>query len=392
MTVMTTEASKHHQTLKDTRLFRGKPVHDDDLEQGVIGPRRFCYDELTAATGNFSDDRRLGRGGFGSVYRGLLTGTNLDVAVKRVSETSRQGWKEFVSEVRIISRLRHRNLVQLIGWCHGGDDDELLIVYELMPNGSLDGHLHGPDSQSQLLTWPVRYRIAVGVGEALLYLHQDAERRVVHRDVKPSNVMLDASFTAKLGDFGLARLIDDDRRSHTTGVAGTMGYMDPECVLTGRATVESDVYSFGVLLLEIACGRRPAVRRRAGDEDEGEGEEYFVHLVQWVWDAYGGGTILDAADARLRGEFDGREMACAMLVGLWCAHPDRGLRPTVRQAVNVLRFEAPPPTLPAKMPVATYGPPADCPGSTTSSREQATTGVSGGDGDGTTEPSAFLSS
>jgi interleukin-1 receptor-associated kinase 1 len=370
-----TEASKH-QTPKDARLFRGKPVHDD-LEQGVTGPRRFRYDELAAATGNFSDDRRLGRGGFGSVYRGLLTDSNREAAVKRVSETSRQGWKEFVSEVRIISRLRHRNLVQLIGWCHGGDD-ELLLVYELMPNGSLDGHLHGPDSQ--LLTWPVRYRIAVGVGEALLYLHQDAERRVVHRDVKPSNVMLDASFTAKLGDFGLARLIDDDRRSHTTGVAGTMGYMDPECVLTGRATVESDVYSFGVLLLEIACGRRPAVRR-AGGEDE----EYFVHLVQWVWDAYGGGTILDAADSRLRGEFDGREMACAMLVGLWCAHPDRGLRPTVRLAVNVLRFEAPPPTLPAKMPVATYGPPADCPGSTTSSLEPATT-VSGGD---TTEPSAL---
>ncbi|XP_066354714.1 cysteine-rich receptor-like protein kinase 10 [Miscanthus floridulus] len=336
--IMTVTKASKHQTPKDARLFRGKPVHDD-LEQGVTGPRRFCYDELAAATGNFSDDRRLGRGGFGSVYRGPLTDTNRHVVVKRVSETSRQGWKEFVSEVRIISRLRHRNLVQLNGWCHSGGD-ELLIVYELMPNGSSDGHLYGPDSQ---LTWPVRYRIAVGVGEALLYPHQDAERRVVHRDVKPSNVMLDASFTAKLGDFGLARLIDDDRRSHTTGFAGTMGYMDPECVLPGRATVELDVYSFGVLLLEIACGRRPAVRR-AGDEDE---EEYFVHLVQWVWDSYGAGTILDA---RLRGQFDGREMACAMLVGLWCAHPDRGLRPTVRQAVNVLRFEAPPPTLPAKMP------------------------------------------
>ncbi|XP_066358835.1 L-type lectin-domain containing receptor kinase IX.2-like [Miscanthus floridulus] len=366
--------------VEDKRFFRGKQV-EDDLEGVVTGPRRFCYDELAAATGNFSDDRRLGRGGFGSVYRGLLTDSDREVAVKRVSETSRQGWKEFVSEVRIISRLRHRNLVQLIGWCHGGDD-ELLIVYELMPNGSLDGHLHGPDSQGQLLTWPVRYRIALGVGEALLYLHQDAERRVLHRDVKPSNVMLDASFTTKLGDFGLARLIDDDRRSHTTGVAGTMGYMDPECMLTGRATVESDVYSFGVLLLEIACGRRPAVR--VGDE------EYFVHLVQWVWDSYGGGTILDAADARLRGQFDGREMACAMLVGLWCAHPDRGLRPTVRQAVNVLRFEGPPPTLPAKMPVATYGPPADRPASTTSSMEPATT-VSGGDGVGTTEPSALSS-
>ncbi|OEL33456.1 L-type lectin-domain containing receptor kinase IX.1 [Dichanthelium oligosanthes] len=346
--------------VKDVRLFRGKQV-EDDLEEEVAGPQRFCYDELAAATGNFSDDRRLGRGGFGSVYRGSLTDANRDVAVKRVSETSRQGWKEFVSEVRIISRLRHRNLVQLIGWCHGGDD-ELLLVYELMHNGSLDAHLYDPE---RVLTWPARYGIAVGVGSALLYLHEEADRRVVHRDVKPSNVMLDALFTAKLGDFGLARLIDDGRRSHTTGVAGTMGYIDPECMLAGRASVESDVYSFSVLLLEITCGRRPAVCVR-------EEDECFVHLVQWVWDSYGGGSILDAADARLDGEFDGREMACTMLVGLWCAHPDRSLRPTIRQAVNVLRFEAPPPILPAKMPVATYGPPCDRPGFTSSSGEAAT--------------------
>ncbi|CAL4891077.1 unnamed protein product [Urochloa decumbens] len=344
-TVKTLEATKTKGAPNNgVILFRGKPVDDDfQLEEGVTGPRRFWYDELAAATGDFSDDRRLGSGGFGSVYRGFMADTNRDVAVKRVSKSSRQGWNEFASEVRIISRLRHRNLVQLIGWCHGSDgDDELLLVYELMPNGSLDAHIYDTE---KVLTWPVRYGIALGVGASLLYLHEDAERRVVHRDIKPSNVMLDETFTAKLGDFGLARLIDDGRRSHTTGVAGTMGYMDPECMLAGRTSVESDVYSFGVLLLEIACGRRPAVR--VGDE------EYFVHLVQWVWDLYGGGSILDAKDARLDGKFDGREMACTMLVGLWCAHPDRSLRPTIRQAVNVLRFEAPPPSLPAKMPVAT---------------------------------------
>jgi serine/threonine protein kinase len=142
--------------------------------------------------------------------------------------------------------------VQLIGWCHGVDDD-LLLVYELMHNGSLDAHLY--NDNKQLMTWTVRHGVALGVGSALLYLHEDAERRVVHRDVKPSNVMLDLSFTAKLGDFGLARLVDDGRRSHTTGVAGTFRYMDAECVLAGRASVESDVYSFGVLLLEVACGR-----------------------------------------------------------------------------------------------------------------------------------------
>ncbi|CAL4891089.1 unnamed protein product [Urochloa decumbens] len=272
---VTTRAYRKTGAPKDARLFRGRPVDDDDLEEGVAGPQRFCYDDLAAATGDFSDDRRLGSGGFGSVYRGFLTDTNRDVAVKRVSEASRQGWKEFVSEVRIISQLRHRNLVQLIGWCHGGDDD-LLLVYELMHNGSLDAHLYRSDN---VLTWPVRYGIALGVGAALLYLHEDTEWRVVHRDIKPSNVMLDASFTAKLDDFGLARLIDDGRRSHTTGVAGTM-YMDPECFLfAGRASVEADVHSFGVFLLEVTCGRRPAVRVR-------EEDEYFVHLVQWVWDSY----------------------------------------------------------------------------------------------------------
>ncbi|KAM0858687.1 hypothetical protein ACQ4PT_047679 [Festuca glaucescens] len=329
---------------KAVTLFRGEHV-EDELEQGAGAPRRFSYDELAAATDNFSDDRALGRGGFGSVYKGFLSDMNREVAVKRVSETSRQGWKEFVAEVSIISRLRHRNLLQLIGWCHGAD--ELLLVYELMHNGSLDTHLYRQDC---VLAWPVRYEIVLGVGSALLYLHQDTEQRVVHRDIKPSNIMLDASFIAKLDDFGLAMLINDGRRSHTTGMAGTLGYIDPESVLAGRASVESDVYSFGVLLLEVACGRRPAVVQENGD---------VVHLVQWVWDLYGGGGILCAADERLRGEFDGREMEYVLVVGLWCAHPDRGMRPSIRQAVNVLRFEAPLPSLPARMPVATYGPPAN---------------------------------
>ncbi|XP_051184525.1 uncharacterized protein [Lolium perenne] len=340
----TTKRTKHLRKAGAATLFRGAPV-EDELDQGVGGPRRFSYNELTTATNNFSEDTTLGRGGFGSVYQGFLSDMNREVAVKRVSETSRQGWKEFISEVCIISRLRHRNLVQLIGWCHGGN--ELLLVYELMHNGSLDTHLYRADF---VLAWPVRYEIVLGVGAALMYLHQDTEQRVVHRDIKPSNIMLDTSFIAKLGDFGLARLINDGRRSHTTGMAGTLGYIDPESVMAGRASVESDVYSFGVLLLEVACGRRPAVVHENGD---------VVHLVQWVWDLYGGGGILGAADERLRGELDDREMEYVLVVGLWCAHPDRSMRPSIRQAVNVLRFEAPLPSLPARMPVATYGPPTN---------------------------------
>jgi serine/threonine protein kinase len=216
-----------------------------------------------------------------------------------------------------------------------------------MPNGSLDTHLYGGNNAA-VLPWPVRHEIVLGLGSALLYLHQEWEQCVLHRDIKPSNVMLDASFAAKLGDFGLARLVDHGRGSHTTVLAGTMGYMDPECMMTGRTNAESDVYGFGVVLLEIACGRRPLVTAQHEDD--------AVHLSQWVWDSYGRGRILDAADERLEGEFSGKEMECVLIVGLWCAHPDRTLRPTIRQAVNVLRFEAPLPSLPARMPVATFMP------------------------------------
>jgi serine/threonine protein kinase len=157
---------------------------------------------------------------------------------------------------------------------------------------------------------------------------------VLHRDIKPSNVMLDASFNAKLGDFGLARLVDHGQGAHTTELAGTMGYMDPECMITGRFSTESDIYSFGVVLLEVACGRQP-VRVLPHN-----GNSSAVHLTQPVSEAlYQRGTVLDAADPRLNGDFDAREMECVLVVGLWCTQQDRSLRPSIRQAVSALRFE-----------------------------------------------------
>ncbi|KAF8692166.1 hypothetical protein HU200_039768 [Digitaria exilis] len=216
-----------------------EPEMEDEFEKGT-GPKRFGYAELAIATDNFSDKHKLGEGGFGSVYRGFLKEMNLDVAIKRVSKGSKQGRKEYASEVRIISRIRHRNLVQLIGWCH--DAGELHLVYELMPNGSLDTHLYSSNIGGALLPWPQRHEIVLGLGSALLYLHQDWEQCVLHRDIKPSNVMLDASFNAKLGDFGLARLVDHGRGSHTTVLAGTMGYMDPECMITGRSSAHAAVH------------------------------------------------------------------------------------------------------------------------------------------------------
>ncbi|CAM8921951.1 unnamed protein product [Rhodiola kirilowii] len=315
---------------------------DNEFEKGT-GPRRFTYADLSRATNNFSDDGKLGEGGFGGVYRGLLSDSDTEVAVKRVSKGSQQGKKEYISEVKIISRMRHRNLVQLIGWCHG--QGELLLVYELMPNGSLDAHLFRNNNNNEVLTWELRHKIALGLASALLYLHEEGEQCVVHRDIKSSNIMLDSNFNTKLGDFGLARFVDHNLGSQTTVLAGTMGYMAPECYTTGKASKESDVYSFGVVALEIACGRRPV---------EARAEPTQVRLVEWVWSLYGQGQLIEAADPRLSSDYDERQLTHLMIVGLWCCHPDSTMRPSIRQVINVLNLEAPLPSLPSKLPVPTY--------------------------------------
>ncbi|KAI9072015.1 hypothetical protein K1719_041289 [Acacia pycnantha] len=211
-----------------------------------------------------------------------------------------------------------------------------------MPNGSLDSHLFKDET---FLTWPIRFKIARGLASALLYLHEEWQLFVVHRDIKSSNIMLDSNFNAKLGDFGLARLVDHAKGSQTTALAGTMGYMAPECLITGRTSKESDVYSFGVVALEIACGRKPI---------NPEALEEKINLVKWVWDLYGSGRVLKAIDSRLEGDFDHDQIKCLMIVGLWCAHPDQNHRPSIRQAIHVLNFEAPFPSLPSNYPILTY--------------------------------------
>ncbi|KAG7554817.1 Protein kinase-like domain superfamily [Arabidopsis suecica] len=315
---------------------------NEDLERGA-GPRKFTYKELASAANNFADDRKLGEGGFGAVYKGYLNGLDMMVAIKKFAGGTKQGKREFVTEVKIISSLRHRNLVQLIGWCH--EKDKFLMIYEFMPNGSLDAHLFGKKPH---LAWPVRCKITLGIASALLYLHEEWEQCVVHRDIKPSNVMLDSNFNAKLGDFGLARLMDHELGPQTTGLAGTFGYMAPEYISTGRASKESDVYSFGVVTLEIVTGRKSVDPRQGRVEPE-------TSLLEKVWDLYGKGEVITAIDEKLRIDgFDEKQAECLMIVGLWCAHPDRNSRPSIKQAIQVLNLEAPLPHLPTKMPVATY--------------------------------------
>ncbi|KAJ1434890.1 Serine/threonine-protein kinase, active site [Sesbania bispinosa] len=315
---------------------------DDEFQKGT-GPKRFCYNQLVSATNNFAEAQKIGQGGFGGVYKGYLKDLNSYVAIKRISRESRQGIKEYASEVKIISQLRHRNLVQLIGWCHRKKD--LLLIYEFMQNGSLDSHLYHGKS---ILTWHMRYNIAMDLASALLYLHEEWEQCVLHRDIKPSNIMLDSSFNAKLGDFGLARLVDHEKGSQTTVIAGTRGYIAPEYFTTGKAKKESDIYSFGIVSLELASGRKPI------DLNATEGQ---ITIFEWVWELYRLGRFLEAVDTKLGEAFDKEQMERLVVVGLWCANPDYSFRPSIRQMIQVLKLEAPLPVLPQKITDPTYHPP-----------------------------------
>ncbi|XP_031129809.1 L-type lectin-domain containing receptor kinase IX.1-like [Ipomoea triloba] len=313
---------------------------DSEFQKAGSGAKKFSYSELATATNNFSEERKLGEGGFGGVYLGFLRDLNLDVAVKRVSQQSKQGVEEYASEVKIISRLRHRNLVPLHGWCH--EKGELLLVYEYMPGGSLHSHLFKRKSP---LNWMLRYKIAQGLASALSYLHEDWEQCVLHRDIKSSNVLLDSSFNARLGDFGLASLVNHEKAPEKTYLGGTPGYVAPECYFTFKTSKESDVYSFGIVALEIACGRKSIL------PNVPEGEK---SLVDWVWDLYGMGKVLEAADPKLCGNFEEQEMERLMVIGLWCANPDNTSRPNISQVEHCLKFQVQLPILPPKMPKPAY--------------------------------------
>ncbi|XVF71370.1 hypothetical protein PTKIN_Ptkin12aG0031900 [Pterospermum kingtungense] len=209
--------------------------------------------------------------------------------------------------------------------CH--KNGEFLVVYELMPHGSLDSHLFG--TRNDQLSWGLRYKVALGLASAILYLHEESEQCVVHRDIKSSNVMLDSNFNAKLGDLGLARCMNQESEHEMTGLVGTLGYIAPEYISKGQVSKKSDVFSFGVVALEIASGRRSLERQN---------REAGVSLVDKVWTLYENGRLLEVADEKLCMEFDMEQMECLLIVGLWCAHPDHNLRPSIRQALQVLHF------------------------------------------------------
>ncbi|KAL5991796.1 hypothetical protein ACLOJK_012707 [Asimina triloba] len=284
------------------------------------GPQRFAYKDLFIATKGFKDGELLGVGGFGRVYRGVLPKSGIEVAVKKVSHESRQGMREFVAEIASIGRIRHDNLVRLLGYCRR--KGELLLVYDFMKNGSLDKLIFG--QKRSMIDWNQRFRIIKGVASGLLYLHEEWVKVVLHRDIKSSNVLLDSELNGRLGDFGLARLYDRGSDPQTTHIVGTIGYLSPEFARTGKATTYADVFSFGVFMLEVACGRKPI---------EGEATLEEVMLVDWVLECCKRGDIKLAADPRLEGEFGREEMELVLKLGLVCAHPCASARPSMRQVV-----------------------------------------------------------
>ncbi|XP_057844030.1 probable L-type lectin-domain containing receptor kinase S.7 [Cryptomeria japonica] len=257
------------------------------------------------------------------------------MAVKRIYQNSEEGLRQYESEIAIIDSLSHPNLVPLLGWCHDRNG-EFLLVYEYMSNGSLDEYLFKGEAQIRALSWNERFSIVCDLASVLLHLHEESSLRVLHRDIKYSNIILDCNFVAQLGDFGLARLMEHDNTSCYTKPGGTMGYIAPECFQTLRASSESDVFSFGAVALEIASGR-PAFDK---------GLTFCnMSLVNWVWSLHEMGHILDAADELLDKERDGAQIERLMLVGLWCSVHDYRQRLRMQLVLETLKFEAEVPIL-----------------------------------------------
>ncbi|WOL08077.1 receptor-like serine/threonine-protein kinase SD1-8 isoform X3 [Canna indica] len=287
------------------------------------------YDLATIrhATDNFSLDNKLGQGGFGPVYKGYLREEG-EVAVKRLSETSSQGLDEFKNEALLIAKLQHRNLVRLLGCCIQGG--ERMLIYEYMPNGSLDSFLFD-EMKKLLLDWPTRYSIVIGISRSLLYLHQDSRFRIIHWDIKAGNVLLDKDMKPKISDFGMARIFGgEEAHANTRRVVGTYGYMSPEYAMDENFSVKSDVFSFGVLILEIITGRK----------NRGVYEcALHVNLLGHAWSLWEEGRILELVDISMGHSFPVAEVLSCIKVGLLCVHEQAIDRPTMSSVVRMLGDE-----------------------------------------------------
>ncbi|XWS62817.1 hypothetical protein CRYUN_Cryun06bG0043100 [Craigia yunnanensis] len=335
----------------------GSNSNFDDLEEQGSRPKLrpntgsiwFKLHDLEKATDNFSQKNFIGRGGFGFVYKGVLPDGTV-VAVKRIIESDFQGDEEFCNEVDIISNLKHRNLVPLRGCCMiDGDENydekgsQRYLVYDYMPNGNLDDHLFLSKMGSKQLSWPQRKNIILDVAKGLAYLHYGVKPAIYHRDIKATNILLDADMRARVADFGLVKQSREGQSHLTTRVAGTHGYLAPEYALYGQLTEKSDVYSFGVVVLEIMCGRKALDLSSSGSP-----RAFFI--TDWAWPLVKAGKVEEALDGSLINNGDSVNsnpkaiMERFVQVGILCAHVMVALRPTILDALKMLEgdIEVPP--------------------------------------------------
>lgn len=308
---------------KDTSSKNGNAEH--------IAAQTFSFRELATSTRNFRADCLLGEGGFGRVYKGRLESINQVVAIKQLDRNGLQGNREFLVEVLMLSLLHHPNLVNLIGYC--ADGDQRLLVYEYMPLGSLEDHLHDIPPGKKRLDWNTRMKIAAGAAKGLEYLHDKANPPVIYRDLKCSNILLGEGYRPKLSDFGLAKLGPVGENTHvSTRVMGTYGYCAPEYAMTGQLTLKSDVYSFGVVLLEIITGRKAIDNSKASAEQ---------NLVAWARPLFKDRRkFSQMADPMLQGQYPSRGLYQALAVAAMCVQEQANMRPVIADVVTALSYLA----------------------------------------------------
>ena len=296
-----------------------------------IAAQTFPFRELAAATRNFRAECLLGEGGFGRVYKGHLETINQTVAIKQLDRNGLQGNREFLVEVLMLSLLHHPNLVNLIGYC--ADGDQRLLVYEYMPLGSLEDHLHDISPGKKRLDWSTRMKIAAGAAKGLEYLHDKANPPVIYRDLKCSNILLGEGYDPKLSDFGLAKVGPVGENTHvSTRVMGTYGYCAPEYAMTGQLTLKSDVYSFGVVLLEIITGRKAIDNSKCAAEQ---------NLVAWAKPLFKDRRkFTQMADPMLQGQYPSRGIYQALAVAAMCVQEQANMRPVIADVVTALSYLA----------------------------------------------------
>ncbi|XP_057820180.2 cysteine-rich receptor-like protein kinase 10 [Cryptomeria japonica] len=311
--------------LKTANTLHGKdgPQGGEDWPFSAYHRIIFNLETLTAATKDFHEDNKLGEGGFGAVYKGTMP-DGTEIAVKKLSLQSPQGKTEFENEVKLLARIQHQNLVNLLGCCTQGS--ESLLVYEYLVNKSLDQILFDPQRSGEL-DWQKRFNIIVGVARGLLFLHDDSRPRIIHRDVKASNILLDEQMNPKIADFGIARLFLEDETHVSTRVAGTYGYLAPEYAMHGQLSDKADVYSFGVLLLEIVSGRKNT------DIEISDGVQGLLELA---WECYSRGNSVDVIDKGIVEDCPTEECFKCIHVGLLCIQEEASLRPSMFTVYSML--------------------------------------------------------